>query len=171
MYRDPKTPLLAFATYVRHILEYASCVWSPCSPTYIKKVESVQRRFTKGHVKGMAELQYSERLAKLEAEALELRRLKADLMYIYKIVFGLLDVESGTFDVKLKDGKSTRSGTHRHAIGVEETHGKINARNFLSLRVARVWNCLPANATNFKTIHAFKESLNKIDFSSPLTII
>ena len=43
-------------------------------------------------------------------------------------------------------------------------------RNFLSLRVARVWNCLPANATNFKTIHAFKESLNKIDYYPPLKI-
>ena len=58
-----------------------------------------------------------------------------------------------------------------YTLCVEETHGRINARrNFLSLRVYRVWNCLPVNATNFKTIHAFKESLNKIDFSSQLTI-
>ena len=119
----------------------------------------------------MAELQYSVRLAILGAETLELRCLNADLMYIYKIVFGLLDVEYSTFDIKLKGGTSTRSGIHCHAYRVEETHGRINARrNCLSLRVARVWNCLPANATNFKTVHAFKESLNKIDFSSQLTI-
>ena len=105
------------------------------------------------------------------AETLEHRRLKADLMYIYKIVFGLLDVEHGMFDIKLKGGTSTRSGTHCHAFCVEDTHGRINARrNFLSLRVARVWNCLPANATNFRTIHAFKESLNKIDFNPQSTI-
>ena len=159
---------LAFATYVRPILEYASCVWSPCSLTYIKKVESVQRRFTK-RLKGMTELQYSERLAILGAETLEL--LKADLMYIYKIMFGLLDVKHGTFDIKLKGGTSTRSRTHCHAFRVQETHGRIDARrNFLSLRVARVWNCFSANATNFKTIHALKESLNKIDFSSQLSI-
>ena len=118
----------------------------------------------------MAEL-YSERLAILGSEILELLRLKADLMYIYKIVFGLLDVEHGTFDIKLKGGTSTRSGTHCHAFCVDETHGIINAsRNFLSFRVARVRNCLPANATNFKTMHAFKESLNKIDFNPQLTI-
>ena len=168
--RDPKTLFMAFVTYVRPILEYASCVWSPCSLTYIKKVESVQRRFTK-RLKGMTELQYSERLAITGAETLELRRLKADLTYIYKIMFGILDVEHGTFDIKLNGGTSTRSGTHRHAFCVEETHGRINARrNFVSLQVARVWNCLPANATNFKTVHAFKEYLNKIDFSSQLTI-
>ena len=55
----------------------------------------------------MAELQFSERLATLEAETLELRHLKADLMYIYKIVFCLLDVEPGTFDIKWKGGTST----------------------------------------------------------------
>ena len=92
-------------------------------------------------------------------------------MNIYEIVFGLLDVEPGTFDIKWKGDTSTRLGTHCHAFCVEETHGRINARRiFLSLRVARVWNCLSTNTTNFKTIHAFKESLNKIDFSSQLTI-
>ena len=73
------------------------------------------------------------RLAILGAETLELQRLKADLMYIYKIVFGLSDIEHGTFDIKLKSGTSTRSGTHCHAFCVEETHGRFNARrNFLS---------------------------------------
>ena len=76
----------------------------------------------------MAELQYSERLAILRVETLELRRLKADLMYIYNIVFGLLDVEHGAFDIKLKGGTSTRSVTRYHAFCVEEAHGRINAR-------------------------------------------
>ena len=31
--RDQKMPFLAFATYVRPISKYASCVWSPCSIT------------------------------------------------------------------------------------------------------------------------------------------
>ena len=71
---------------------------------------------------------------------------------MYKIVFGLLDVEHGTFDIKLKDGTYTRSGTHCHASCVEEAHGRINARrNFVSLIVARVWNSLPANATNVRS--------------------
>ena len=76
----------------------------------------------------MAELQYSERFAILGADTVELRRLKTDLMYIYKIVFGLLDVEHGTLDIKLKGSKSTRSETLCHAFCVEETHGRFNAR-------------------------------------------
>ena len=65
----------------------------------------VQRRFTK-RLKGMAKLQYCERLAILLVEMLEHRRLKAVLMYIYNIVFGLLDVEPGTLDITWKGGTS-----------------------------------------------------------------
>ena len=90
---------------------------------------------------------------------------------ISKIVFGLLDVEPGTLNDKWKGGTSTRSGTHRHVFCVEETHSRINARrNFVSLKVALVWNCLPAHATDFKNMQAFKEFLNKMYYNSQLTI-
>ena len=36
--RDPKTLFQEFVTYERPILEYALCVWSPCSLTYMKKL-------------------------------------------------------------------------------------------------------------------------------------
>ena len=106
----------------------------------------------------MDELQYSERLAILEAETLEHRRLKADLMYLYKILFGLSHVGPATLYIKLMDGTNIKLGTHCHAFCVEEIHDRINPRrHFLSLRIARVWNRLPANATNYRTIHVFKK--------------
>ena len=39
--------LRAFKTYVRPILEYASCIRSPHLQGSIKHIESVQRKFTK----------------------------------------------------------------------------------------------------------------------------
>jgi len=45
--KDPPTIMKAFLVYVRPILEYASCVWSPQSVGLVKEIESVQRRFTK----------------------------------------------------------------------------------------------------------------------------
>ena len=33
-----------FVTYVRPLLEYASCVWSPYLLKHIKRIESVQKR-------------------------------------------------------------------------------------------------------------------------------
>jgi len=60
----------------------------------IKKTESVQRRFTK-RLLCYCGLQYSERLAKLGADSLELRRLRLDPIYVYKLLFGMVDADAG----------------------------------------------------------------------------
>ena len=51
----------------------------------------MQRRFTKRRP-GMKHLTYHQRLVKLELESLELRRVPTELLCVYKIVFGLVDV-------------------------------------------------------------------------------
>jgi hypothetical protein len=45
--RQPALLIRAFTTYVRPLLEYASCIWSPFKLNLIDKIESVQRHFTK----------------------------------------------------------------------------------------------------------------------------
>jgi len=67
----------AFKTYVRPILEYACCVWSPTYTAAIKLIESVQRKFTK-RLPGYSHLDYASRLRRLKVESLELRRLHSD---------------------------------------------------------------------------------------------
>jgi len=57
-----------------------------------KKIESVQRRFTKRFL-CCSGLQYSERLVKLEVDSLELRRIRFDLIYMYKLLFGMVDAD------------------------------------------------------------------------------
>lgn len=87
----------AFKVYVRPLLEYNSSVWSPSLKNLIELLESVQRRFTK-RIFGLYNLTYHQRLICLGLESLELRRLRADLLLVYKIVFGLiLDLEMKTF--------------------------------------------------------------------------
>jgi len=49
------TLVRAFTTYVRPLLEYCSCIWSPHFKNGIYKVESVQRNFTK-RLRGMSDL-------------------------------------------------------------------------------------------------------------------
>ena len=78
------------------MLEYASCVWSPRLLQDIRAVEAIQRRFTKRLV-GMHQLSYNERLDKLQLESLESRRLKADLIMTFKIIFKLIDIDADNF--------------------------------------------------------------------------
>ena len=72
----------AHITYVRHILEYASNVRNPHSLIHINALERVQRHFTK-RIAVLRNLSY-ERLARLELDTLECRRLKADLTLYFK---------------------------------------------------------------------------------------
>ena len=86
------TLLAGFKAYVRSIVEYNSVVWSPHLIKDIEAVEKVQRRFTK-RLSGLSNLTYCQRLTKLNIDSLELRRIRADLIFMYKIVFGILDLD------------------------------------------------------------------------------
>jgi len=52
---------------------------------------------TNSWLSGLSELTYYSRLKTLNFESLELRRLRADLILVYKIVFGLLGVMNEAF--------------------------------------------------------------------------
>src|SRR5664279_5407081 len=47
MSRNVPTLVRAYKVYVRPLLEYATCAWSPSYANAIHKIESVQRIFTK----------------------------------------------------------------------------------------------------------------------------
>ena len=48
-------------------------------------------------MKGLSSLTYAERLVKLNADSLELRRLKQDLLTMYKVFKGLLVLNISEF--------------------------------------------------------------------------
>ena len=81
---------------MRQILEYNSIIWSPSLVRDIEQLDKVQRRFTKG-LRGMKSLSYNRRLIQLGLPSLELQRLHLDLVFCYKIVFGLVSVTLDDF--------------------------------------------------------------------------
>ena len=66
--RDKLLLFRAFIAYVRPILEYCCNVWSPYRLCDIRKLESVQRLFTK-RLRGLKDLSYPEGLKCLKAES------------------------------------------------------------------------------------------------------
>jgi len=72
-----------FSAFVRPHLEYAQSMWSPQLTKYISMLENVQIRATK-LVDGYGYLDYSERLKRLNLPTLAYRRLRGDMIEVYK---------------------------------------------------------------------------------------
>ena len=87
--KDRGTLLKAFTTYVRPLLEYATPVWSPFTVTdYQNRISTAG--FHKATTWTMPPRIY-QTADVLCTESLELRRLRYDLIYVYKMLFGLID--------------------------------------------------------------------------------
>jgi len=161
--RDPHILFRAFTVYVRPIIEYCSPVWSPVYKKDIIKLEAVQRRFTK-KLKGLTTLTYAERLVKLNADTLELRRLKQDILTMYKAFNGLLVLNISEFF------ELNHVYTRGHKLKVIKPSCINNARAFsFACRRVDCWNSLPADILTL-SLSLFKVKLNCINFSKYLFI-
>lgn len=151
---DRASMLKAFKVYVRPIVEYNSSIWSPTLMKYIDMIERVQRKFTK-RLPGMKNKTYFQRMSALDIESLEIRRIRTDLITVYKIIFGHINVNTtNLFHVRQS------SGSRRHRFQLTMPVNKKAVRHsFLANRIIPVWNTLPLT-TNFSSIVAFKNSLN-----------
>ena len=72
---------------VVQILEYCGPDWSPHYQRDVDKLERVQRRATK-MMEGLGGMSYEDRLTELRLTTLETRRIRADLIEVFKIVHG-----------------------------------------------------------------------------------
>ena len=163
--KDAATLIKAFTVYVRPIVEYASVVWSPYHINEINKLESVQRRFTK-RIVGLSSKSYAERMSMLQLDSLEVRRLRFDLLYTYKILFGLVDIDwSKMFSL------NRFAVTRGHCYKLYARTSRINVRhNFFCNRVVNAWNRLPEEGDNnyFKSYNSFRSFLMSFDLTGLL---
>ena len=161
--KDIHSLLRAYITFVRPLLEYASQAWSPHLLSDIRKLEAVQRRFTK-RLRGMQNLDYSSRLAILNIDSLQKRRLHADLIFSYKILFGLIDMKSSDyFTLNNNNFRDTRA---LNPYKLHITYCRVDSRKFFFCkRVESVWNSLAAEYSDFKSQLAFKRLLRRTDFA------
>jgi len=94
---------------VQPILEYASIVCSPYLLKYINAIEKVQKRFTK-RIYYLSHLSYPERLAVINLEPLDLRRLKNDLVMYFKCLNSRVALPSNEYFCQRNHAFHTRSG-------------------------------------------------------------
>ena len=86
-------------------------------------------------------LHYCERLNKLEAETLEMRRLKLDLVMYYNILHGFVDIDAGSLFDAINCNVIRSRG---HPLRIIKQHCNVNCRSSSFVcRNVNVWNSLP----------------------------
>jgi len=117
----------------------------------IDAIEKVQRRFTNLRLRRLKTYSYSEGLQYLGLPSLELRRLHLDLIFCYKIVFGIVNVSFSSF-FKFSTVTSTRG--HQYKLYKSHCSHSTHSR-FFAERVINVWNCLPPSV-DYSTLATFR---------------
>ncbi len=74
-----------FKGLVRPHVEYANQIWAPHLKKHIVAIENVQRRATK-LIPGFYDMPYTERLKQLNLPTLAYRRLRGDMVEVFKLV-------------------------------------------------------------------------------------
>jgi hypothetical protein len=158
---DNNVLIQLFKCYVRPILEYGNVIFSPHNVYLVNAIEHVQRNFTK-RLHGLKNASYTDRLHICNLETLELRRLYNDLIFVYKILHGLVTIE--TTDLKLRD--TFNIYTRGNNCKLLKVHCRLDVRKyFLFNRVVNMWNLLSNEVVNSHNIRTFNSKLHNVDFS------
>ena len=158
--RNLSNLILAYTTYVRPLLEYASPAWSPFQISLIDSFEKVQRSSTK-RLPGMANLTYAQRLSITQLQSLEHRRLICDLTTCFNIVKGFSAIPlSAVFT------PSPNLTSRGHPLRLLVPLSKSNIRHhFFACRIVKVWNSLPTALVLASSTHTFKLLLSHHNLS------
>ena len=146
--------LTLHCTHIRPIIESSCVIWNTGYLGDIQLLEGVQRRWTK-EISGFAHLNYGTRLRNLKLYSVHGRLLRADLIKVWKIFYGMSPIRPSDLFL-LHTSSSTRG--HPFKIFIPHTNYDIRKR-FFSVRVLNVWNRLPGSVVLSQSLQAFKKNL------------
>jgi len=109
----------------------------------------------------MRHVTYDARLQQLGLPRLELRRLCLDLLFCYRIVFGLVSVKCEDF---FEPATVMTARGHAHKLFKPRCTSTVRY-NFFTERVIDIWNSLPSTV-NFATLATFRQTIADVDLSS-----
>ena len=157
-YLDCKTFNKLYCAFVRPHLEYGQSIWAPHLKRNIDAIEAVQMRATK-QVDGLSNMTYTERLRKLNLPTLSYRRLRGDLIEVFKhINFYDHELLPASFQRRYRPSRKH----HRQLYDRAPKDGSrgVQANSFY-FRMPKVWNDLPSYVVESKALNTFKIRLDK----------
>ena len=156
---DSSTFSKLYKALVRPHLEYAQSVWSPHQVKDIKKLEQIQRRATK-QVGDLKNLSYKERLQRLKLPTLVYRRMRGDLIEVYKTLTGKYDPLVSDFLPLHNTVRGNR--TRGHSLKLLKRDFRVDiCRYSFSRRVVEPWNSLPEVVVSAPSLYSFENRLDR----------
>ena len=170
----------AYLSLVRSILDYGSIIWDPYLSSDIDKIERVQRqaaRFITGDYKTREEGCVTKMLDHLELRPLQERRSSSRLIFLYKVVEGLVPAippEEYFKPAKHKRRIKTKQFSEFQSLNIIERH-TINhdkgfivnnckteqLKNFFFIKTTVEWNHLDSEIIGAQTVEGFKSALHQ----------
>ena len=154
-YKGKKLIIPLYKAIVRPHLEYCIQAWRPYRKKDIDTLERIQRRATK-MIPELRDFSYEERLKECGLTTLETRRLRGDLIEIFKILNGYENIDRNMFFSLKKDSR-----TRRHEVKLVKDQCRLDIRKHsFSQRTINEWNTLSTNCVTASSVNMFK---NKVD--------
>ena len=154
-YKSEVVILQLYKSLVRPHIEYCIQAWRPRLIKDISLIESVQHRATR-LISSLKGLSYNDRLSKLKLTTLETRRLRGDLIEVFKIIKGFEKIDSSrlfSFAESNLRGHSLMLFKNRFNTSV----GKFSFGN----RIVDEWNMLPEDVVSSNSVLNFKIKLDE----------
>ena len=150
--KSKEVMLPLYKSLVRPHLEYCVQVWRPHLIKDIKLIENVQHRATR-MITVLRGQSYEQRLTNLNLTTLETRRLRGDLIEMYKILKGFDKVDLCI--------PRNHSGLRGHCLKLFKSRFNTNTGKYaFQNRVVDEWNNLPEYVVSCNSVNSFK---NKLD--------
>jgi hypothetical protein len=154
-----ETLIKAYKVYVRPTLEYCTPVWSPYLQKNVDIIEKIQKYFTRiACIKcNVQYTDYADRLRLAKLDSLKYRRVKFDLIMVYKILNNYVHIN------KFFISSNTPYNLRRHNKQINSNCKKAQnniVKYFFSNRIINVWNNLPEFIVNATNLAQFKCRIN-----------
>ena len=147
--------LKLYKALVRPHLDYCSQVWRPHLVKDKDCLEKVQRRATR-MIEECRGLNYEERLKLTRLTTLETRRLRADMIEVYRILNSIDKVDGGKMF-----SRNWSDSLRGHSLKLFKKRFKIDIGKFcFSNRICSEWNLLNDLTVNAESLNVFKGFLD-----------
>jgi len=155
-YKSTDIMLRLYKSVVRPHLEYCTSAWSPHYVKDKELIERIQHRFTR-MIPEMKDLPYDKWLQQLNLLNLEGRRIRADLIEVFKMINGQTNVK---FEVFFEFDTNYRTRGHARKLKKNRFNRDLH-QHFFTERVINVWNKLDNQTVLASSLNNFKWNLDR----------